>query len=145
MARAKQEKKARGAQKGRRAMTELMKEGKLPEEELKAAKEPAKVAALKAETPVERKKPGRKPMTEEQKAEAKRLRDEAKAQNVKATVYVQYAGVEAEVNALTEAAKADFKESHKRTKITSLRLYIKPEDYAAYYVVNENFAGKVDL
>ena len=29
MARAKQEKKARGAQKGRRAMTELMKEGKV--------------------------------------------------------------------------------------------------------------------
>lgn len=136
MARAKQEKKARGAQKGRRAMTELMKEGKLPVE----------TAAL-----VERKKPGRKPMTEEQKAEAKRAREEAKAAEeaaeltAKAMVYVQYAGAEAEVRSLAEAAKADFKQAHKRTKITSLRLYIKPEDYAAYYVVNETFAGKVDL
>lgn len=142
MARAKQEKKARGAQKGRRAMTELMKEGKLPVET---------AALVETAAPVERKKPGRKPMTEEQKAEAKRAREEAKAAEeaaeltAKAMVYVQYAGVEAEVNALTEAAKADFKKAHKRTKITSLRLYIKPEDYAAYYVVNETFAGKVDL
>lgn len=136
MARAKQEKKARGAQKGRRAMTELMKEGKLPVET---------AALVETAAPVERKKPGRKPMTEEQKAEARLQREAAKAQNVKATVYIQYAGAEAEVNALTEAAKADFKQAHKRTKITSLRLYIKPEDYAAYYVVNETFAGKVDL
>ena len=54
-------------------------------------------------------------------------------------------GSEAAVKDLVEAAKADFKASHKRTRIESLRLYVKPEDYTAYYVINDNFAGQVSM
>ena len=79
-------------------------------------------------------KPGRKPASEK-----------TKAQNVVPVVYVQYQEAEAEVDALVEAAKADFKANRKRTRITELKLYIKPEERAAYYVVNgnENFTGKI--
>ena len=35
--------------------------------------------------------------------------------------------------------------AHKRTPITSLKLYLKPEENAAYYVINEKDTGKVDM
>jgi hypothetical protein len=47
--------------------------------------------------------------------------------------------------ALVEAAKADFKASHKRVLITALKLYLKPEDGVAYYVINENESGKIPM
>lgn len=46
---------------------------------------------------------------------------------------------------LVERAKAAFKSEHKRTAIEQIKVYVKPEDYAAYYVVNEKYAGKVDF
>ena len=60
-------------------------------------------------------------------------------------VYVQYMGGEEKVEDLVAAAKAAFAAEHARTKITDLKLYIKPEEHAAYYVVNEKFAGRVDF
>ena len=133
----------RGAQKTRRAMPMKQKSPVYPE-----LAEAAEVAAVAPVEPVkERKKPGRKPMTEAQKAEAKAAREAQKNAEIiaAATVYVQYMGSEAAVKDLVEAAKADFKASHKRTRIESLRLYVKPEDYTAYYVINDNFAGQVSM
>lgn len=92
---------------------------------------------------------GRKPQGEKEKAAAEKKRTEAraKAQNLIPVVYVQYQETEAEIAALVEAAKADFKAKKKRTPITDLRLYVKPEERAAYYVVNDNdsedFAGRI--
>lgn len=31
------------------------------------------------------------------------------------------------------------------SSIKTLQLYLKPEESAAYYVINQKFAGKVDL
>ena len=42
-----------------------------------------------------------------------------------------------------EAAKAGFRQEKKRTPITDLKLYVKPEERTAYYVVNETFNGSV--
>ena len=127
------EKRARATQKGRRAMTELMKKGLLPATE-----------AVGEEPVQERKKPGRKPKTEQVKTEAVQPRQE-QAEKETTTVFVQYAGLESEVGSLTKAALADFKASHKNADVTSLNLYIKPEDHAAYYVINGEFTGKVEL
>ena len=60
-------------------------------------------------------------------------------------VYVQYQDDEEKVEDLVAAAKAAFAAEHPRTKVTDLRLYIKPEERAAYYVVNEKFAGRVEF
>ena len=60
-------------------------------------------------------------------------------------VYVQYQGEEEKIEDLVAAAKAAFAAEHARTKVTDLKLYIKPEERAAYYVVNEKFAGRVDF
>ena len=100
-----------------------------------------------AEEPKVRKKPGRKPMTEAQKAEAAKQREALKqiAANMKPELILQYQDAETDVTALVEAAKAAFKATHKRTLIVSLKLYLKPEEGAAYYVINGTETGKVEL
>lgn len=103
-----------------------------------------KTSAASAE-PETKKKGGRKPLTAEEKAAAAKARAEskAKADSLKPAVVVQFQGSEADVDALTEAAKADFRQVKKRTPITDLKLYIKPEERMAYYVVNEKYNGSV--
>ena len=79
------------------------------------------------------------------KAGEKVKRTAAKAVKAEAApiVYVQYRDDEEKVEDLVAAAKATFAAEHPRTKVTDLRLYIKPEERAAYYVVNETYAGRV--
>ena len=101
--------------------------------------------AAKTGAPVERKRPGRKPMTEEQKAEARKKREALKAAGAKTTVYIQYRGMEDGVDDLVEAARADYRIAHKRKRINSIKIYVKPEEYTAYYVVNDTYFGKVDM
>ena len=60
-------------------------------------------------------------------------------------VYIQYAGNEALAKDVLERAKeAYIAEGFKATGIKSVQLYLKPEENAAYYVIN-NTAGKIDL
>ena len=94
-----------------------------------------------------RKKPGRHPMTPEEKAAAAKARAEekAKADNLKPEVVVQYQESETSIDALVEAAKADFHQTKKRTRVTAMKLYVKPEEHMAYYVINECHEGKVSF
>ena len=59
--------------------------------------------------------------------------------------YVHLNGHEINMDELSEKAKAAFKAEHKRTAVLSCRIYLKPEDNAAYYVVNDSFFGRIDL
>ena len=36
-------------------------------------------------------------------------------------------------------------DGHRASSIKSLQVYLKPEEFAAYYVINQKFAGRVDL
>ena len=94
---------------------------------------------------VPKKRGGRKPMTAEEKTAAAKARAEskAKADSLKPTVIVQFQGAEVDLDTLVEAAKADFRQVKKRTPITDLKLYVKPEERTGYYVVNEKFNGSV--
>ena len=104
-----------------------------------------KKLANSATDPESKKKGGRKPMTAEEKAVAAQARAEikAKADSLKPTVILQFQGSEVDLDTLVEAAKADFRQEKKRTPITDLKLYVKPEERTAYYVVNETFNGSV--
>ena len=69
-----------------------------------------------------------------------------KKKEVQPEVYIQFSGNESIVDAITKKAKDQFiAEGHKEEDIKSLKIYLKPEDNAAYYVVNNENAGKVDL
>ena len=65
------------------------------------------------------------------------------SRSVAPVVYVQYGEAEYDVNAVVEAVKADYS-NNGGSAVKELRVYIKPEDGAAYYVVNGS-EGKIDL
>lgn len=95
----------------------------------------------------EKKRPGRKPMTPEEKAAAAKARAEEKekASNLKPEYFMQFQGVETNLNTLVIAAKSDFRTIKKRTPITDVKLYIKPAEHLCYYVINEKFEGKISF
>ena len=92
-------------------------------------------------------KPGRRPMTLEEKAVAARLRaaEKERAENLRPDLILQYQGTEVNMEALVDAAKADFHGHKKRTLVTDLKLYIKPEEHMAYYLINETYEGKIPI
>ena len=69
----------------------------------------------------------------------------AKKAEVVKTAVVQFAGDEYKVDEVIANAEAAFKAENKRKAIKDIKVYIKPEDHAAYYVVNNEYAGKIDL
>ena len=85
---------------------------------------------------------------EEAKAEA--VKTEAakpaakKTDQKKVVTVVEFADKQVDVDVVAEACRADFKANNKGN-VRSLNVYIKPEDNAAYYVVNGKVSGKVDL
>jgi len=87
-------------------------------------------------------------MSIKEKAERAKAKAEEKkkADSMKPAVLIQYQNTEINVDALVEAAKDDFKGDRKRApRVTSMRLYIKPEEYTAYYVINEEAEGKISF
>ena len=110
-------------------------------EEVKAAKE--NVAEAVATEKKAEKKPAAKKAVAEKKTAAKKETAKAEKQEV---VFVQFAGEEFVVEEVMEKAKAAYvAEGHRAASIKTLRLYIKPEERKAYYVVNDKAAGSIDL
>jgi hypothetical protein len=118
-------------------------EGKKKEPKSEKKKSATKKApAAKAEA---KKKPGRKPMTAAEKAANAKARAEEKkkAESMTPTLTMQYGGRDIDVKALVQAAKDDFKANLKRTLLTELNLYLKPEESTLYYVANGSTEGKI--
>ena len=72
----------------------------------------------------------------------------AKKETVKkeTVITVQYLGNEVSVASVEEKVKAAFvAEGNKASSIKTLNIYVKPEEFAAYYVINGDFSGRVDL
>ena len=107
--------------------------------------ESAKPAVEKAKAGVKRGRKKAAKTVAKAKSGVKRAADKAVRGETAPVVYVQYQGAEENVEDLVAAAKAAFAAEHSRTKVADLKLYIKPEERAAYYVVNEKFAGRVDF
>lgn len=99
------------------------------------------------ETTEIKKRPGRQPMTPEQKEAAAKLRaaEKEKADNLRPEVIIQFQNNDVKVAELVDAARADFRKAKKRTLVTDMKLYVKLEDAAAYYVINGENTGKVSF
>ena len=107
---------------------------KKAEETVKKAEETAKKAEAKTTAKKATKKAAAKKTA---KAEKKELVPE---------VFVQFDGNEDVVANVIERAKEAFTaDGHRASSIKSLKVYLKPEEYAAYYVINDTYAGKVNL
>ena len=146
-------KKKRGSKKGASAKAEKPKRGAKKTAEVKdetPKTETAEETVIEtpqtgAKDPEQKKRGGRKPMTAQEKAEAAKKREEEKtrADNMVPVLVLQYQGAEVDTATLIEAAKREFKSQHKRTHITSLQMYLKPEENTAYYVINGSITGAV--
>ena len=69
----------------------------------------------------------------------------AKKENT-TVVKVQFQNREADLQVVEERVKEQFAaEGHRPSSIKSLNIYVKPEEYSAYYVINEKYTGRVDL
>jgi hypothetical protein len=65
---------------------------------------------------------------------------------LKPEVFIQFYSSEAVVAEVVEKVKSKFvEEGHRASTIKSLQVYLKPEENAAYYVINQKTAGRVDL
>ena len=88
-------------------------------------------------------------MTAEVTAEAKKAvaNKAATSRKLTETVYVQYAGKEINKDDLTKKVKEiwtkDF--GKKVSEMKNVTLYIKPEDNKAYYVINSEVTGYIEL
>ena len=103
-----------------------------------AAETTAKKAEAKAETAT---KKVEKAKTTVKKAAKKTVKEPAKTEFI-----VEFQGNAASVANLEDKVKAQFvAEGHRAGCIKTLNIYIKPEDYKAYYVINDKFTGSVDL
>ena len=102
-----------------------------------------KTAAVKEA--VEEKAAAKTETVKDTAAETKKAAKAAK-EELKPEVFIQYQGNEAIVADVIEKAKNEFvADGHRASSIKSLQVYLKPEEFAAYYVINQKFAGRVDL
>lgn len=65
---------------------------------------------------------------------------------MKTALFVEFGGKQTEDKALVAQAKELWVAEGKKVKdIQTLNLYVKPEESAAYYVINDDFSGKIEL
>lgn len=65
---------------------------------------------------------------------------------MKSTFYIEYAGNQVEDKAIVAQAKAIWTQQGNKIKdLTSLNLYVKPEENAVYYVFNDEISGQFPL
>lgn len=61
-------------------------------------------------------------------------------------VILQYRNYEVNLDDVTERVKAHYvAKGNKPESIENMQIYVKPEDFTAYYVINDREAGKVNL
>ena len=123
--------------------------------EVKEVKVEAPVAEVKVEAPVAevkeekveakkataKKAPAKKAATTEKKAPAKKAA--AKAETVITLEFGEYTAVMANVE---NNVKAQFvADGNKEADIKTLNIYVKPFENSAYYVINGDITGRVDL
>ena len=65
---------------------------------------------------------------------------------MKTNIFVEYCGKQTEDKTMIAAVKKAWTDAgNKVGDIKTMQLYIKPEEDAVYYVINETISGKVTL
>ena len=110
-------------------------------EKVEAVEETAEKAAKEV------KKTAEKVTKEVKKAAPKTTAKKSAAKKeIKTEVVLQYGEKEVNTKDMIASVKKDWtKQKHKISEIKSIELYVKPEDYAVYYVINGEHTGKVWL
>ncbi len=113
------------------------------------AKSTSKRVTKKAEDVKEEAKTTKRTTKKAVKAEETEVKPVAKkttrkySKKVEKSLYIQHGGNQVDEAALYERVIADCESQG--VAVSEIKLYVKPEDNACYYVANGNTAGKVDL
>ncbi len=103
-------------------------------------------AAEKAKPVVEKAKKQVKPVVKAAKSKAKEVKKAVDNKIFEHEVIVQYEGNSYYAKDINEKAVEDYAANGgKKDQIKQVQLYIKPEEKACYYVINNKETGKVDL
>lgn len=137
------------------AKTAVKKTTKKATAKTEAAKKAVETAAVKAETKVEAKveeaketvKEAAKATTKKVAAKKTAVKTTAKKavakKEVKTETFIQYNDEQTDMDAVLKRVEADLKAQKVAAK--DIKLYIKPQDGACYYVADGKVAGRVDL
>lgn len=114
------------------------------------AEKPAAVKAAPskpvAEKPAAVKAAPKKAAAKKPAAKKPAAKKPAAPKKVAETLVIQAAGNEWDTAAVKEQVIAAYVAAgHARSSISSLTVYIKPEEHKAYYVINEKAIGSVDI
>ena len=63
----------------------------------------------------------------------------------KVELFVEFNGIQSSADTIIENVKATYASEVGTTDIKSLKIYVKPQENAAYYVVNDDDARKMDV
>lgn len=66
-------------------------------------------------------------------------------QKIKTEMSLQYRSREADAEEMIKRVQDDYTAHGNTAEITSIQLYIKPEDWTIYYVINDGIVGKIPL
>ena len=102
----------------------------------------AKAAETKAETKEEAKASAKEPAKRGRKPGSKN-KTTSKKPEVKREIFVEHNGNQVSEEEIIAKVRKDFKE--RKIEVKEVKLYIKPEDNACYYVVNDTIHGQVSL
>ena len=119
------------------------------------AVEVKEVKEVKVEAPVVEKAPAKKApakkaeakkATAEKKAPAKKAPAKKAAAKTETVITLEFGDYSAIMATVEEKVKAQYvAEGHKASSIKTLNIYVKPFENSAYYVVNGDVTGRVDL
>lgn len=140
-----------GAVKAAEAKTTVKKTAKKAAAKTETAKKAVETAAVKAETKVEEAKEtvkeAAKATTKKVSAKKTAVKTTAKKavakKEVKTETFIQYNDEQTDMDAVLKRVEADLKAQKVSAK--DIKLYIKPQDGACYYVADGKVAGRVDL
>lgn len=118
--------------------------------EKKAAKVAEKTAKVVEKAAEKTEKVAKEAVKETKKAvkktadAAKKAAKPAKTEKTNVSFVLQFAGKEVNTQDILSKAMTQFAAENK-AEVKDVTLYVKPEENAAYYVVNGEFTGKVEL
>ena len=67
------------------------------------------------------------------------------AETVAEEMVIQFGQIEITTAEISDRVKNNYKESGSQDQIREMKIYVKPEENKAYYVINGNVDGSVDL
>lgn len=112
----------------------------------KKATQAAKATAKKATEAVKKATKKAESATEKVADSAKKaVKKATSTKDISRTAVVEYAGNQYQVSEIIERCEAKYKAQSKNKAFKDIKVYIKPENNAAYYVVDDKSADKIDL